>query len=82
MDLARRVLDRGLIDTSAVKVVRATDAYLLNGPHGWALAGIDMGLPSGGRLMGRRKACPLPDRVLDWTWSRAFGPGFTTATDW
>jgi sporulation protein YlmC with PRC-barrel domain len=44
--LARDVLDRQLVDTSGVQVVRAADAYLLNGPQGWELAGIDVGLLS------------------------------------
>jgi hypothetical protein len=44
--LARDVLDRQLVDTSGVQVVRAADAYLLNGPHGWELAGIDVALLS------------------------------------
>jgi sporulation protein YlmC with PRC-barrel domain len=65
--LARDVLDRELVDKSGVHVVRAADAYLLNGPHGWELAGIDVGVPSfGRRLVPRRRACPPPDRVIDW----------------
>ncbi len=57
--LARDVLDRQLVDTSGVQVVRAADAYLLNGPQGWELAGIDVGLLSfGRRLVTRRSACP------------------------
>ncbi len=57
--LARDVLDRQLVDTSGVQVVRAADAYLLNGPQGWELAGIDVGLLSfGRRLVTRRRACP------------------------
>jgi hypothetical protein len=43
---ARDVLDRQHVDTSGVQVVRAADAYLLNGPQGWELAGIDVGLLS------------------------------------
>ena len=65
--LARDVLDRQLVDTSGVQVVRAADVYLLNGPQGWELAGIDVGLLSfGRRLSARRRACPPPDRVIDW----------------
>lgn len=65
--LARDVLDRQLVDTSGVQVVRAADAYLLNGPQGWELAGIDVGLLSvGTRRFVRRRACPPPDRVIDW----------------
>jgi magnesium transporter len=82
--LARDVLDRQLVDTSGVQVVRAADAYLLNGPHGWELAGIDVGLLSfGRRLITRRGACPPPDRVIDWAQLQAFVPRFTdTTTAW
>jgi hypothetical protein len=81
--LARDVLDRQLVDTSGVQVVRAADAYLLNGPQGWELAGIDVGLLSiGRRLVARRRAGPPPDRVIDWAQLQAFVPRFkdTTAT--
>ena len=79
--LARDVLDRQLIDTSGVQVVRAADAYLLNGPQGWELAGIDVGLLSfGRRLVARRRACPPPDRVIDWAQLQAFVPRFTDIT--
>jgi sporulation protein YlmC with PRC-barrel domain len=82
--LARDVLDRQLVDTSGVQVVRAADAYLLNGPQGWELAGIDVGLLSfGRRLVTRRRACPRPDRVIDWAQLHAFVPRFTdTTTAW
>ena len=79
--LARDVLDRQLVDTSGVQVVRAADAYLLNGPQGWELAGIDVGLLSfGRRLVTRRRACPPPDRVIDWAQLQAFVPRFTDTT--
>jgi magnesium transporter len=82
--LARDVLDRQLVDTSGVQVVRAADAYLLNGPQGWELAGIDVGLLSfGRRLVSRRRDCPPPDRVIDWAELQAFVPRFTdTTTAW
>ena len=82
--LARDVLDRQLVDTSGVQVVRAADAYLLNGPQGWELAGIDVGMLSfGRRLVTRRRACPPPDRVIDWAQLQAFVPRFTdTTTAW
>ena len=79
--LARDVLDRQLVDTSGVQVVRAADAYLLNGPQGWELAGIEVGLLSfGRRLVTRRTACPPPDRVIDWAQLQAFVPRFTDTT--
>jgi hypothetical protein len=82
--LARDVLDRQLVDTSGVQIVRAADAYLLNRPQGRELAGIDVGLLSfGRRLVTRRGACPPPDRVIDWAQLRAFVPRFTdTTTAW
>ena len=59
VSLARDVLDRQLVDTSGVQVARAADVYLLNGPQGWELAGIDVGLLSyGRRLFARRRASP------------------------
>jgi hypothetical protein len=74
--LARDVLDRRLVDTSGVAIVHAVDAYLLNGPHGWELAGIDVGVLSfGRRVVARRRSCPPPDRVIDWTQLQAFVPG-------
>jgi sporulation protein YlmC with PRC-barrel domain len=75
--LARDVLDRQLVDTSRVQVVQSPDAYLLNGPQGWELAGIDVGLPFGRRLVKRRRACPPPDRVIDWTQLQAIVPEFS-----
>jgi hypothetical protein len=82
--LARDVLDRRLVDASGVPVVRAADAYLLNGPQGWELAGIDVGLLSfGRRLVAGRRACPPPDRVIDWAQLPAFVPRFIdTSTAW
>ena len=79
--LARDVLDRRLVDTSGVQVVRAADAYLLNGPQGWELAGIDVGTMSlGRRLITRRSACPPANRVIDWAQLQAFVPRFTDTT--
>jgi sporulation protein YlmC with PRC-barrel domain len=68
--LARDVLGRRLVD-----------AYLLNGPRGWELAGIDVGLPIvGRRIVTRRRACPPPDRVIDWSQLRALVPGYPDTT--
>jgi magnesium transporter len=79
--LARDVLDRQLIDTSGIQIVRAADAYLLYGPQGWELAGVDVGMRSFcGRLVTRRRACPPPDRLIDWAQLRAFVPRFTDTT--
>src|SRR6202048_2603170 len=79
--LARDVLDRQLVDTCEVQVVRAADAYLLNGPQGWELAGIDVGLLSfSRRLVGRRRGCPPTDRVTDWAQLQACVPRFTDTT--
>jgi sporulation protein YlmC with PRC-barrel domain len=79
--LVRDVLDRQLIEASGVQAVRAADAYLLSGPQGWELAGIDVGVLSfGRRLLTRRRACPPPNRVIEWIQVRAFVP--TTAAGW
>jgi hypothetical protein len=65
--LARNVLDRRLVDTSGVHVVRAADVYLLNGPQGWELAGIDVGVWSRGRgFISRHRVPPAASgRRLD-----------------
>jgi sporulation protein YlmC with PRC-barrel domain len=79
--LARDVLDREVVDTAGVQVVRAADAYLLNGPQGWELAGIDADVPTvGRRIVARRRACPPPNRVIDWTHLPALVPEFTDTT--
>jgi len=76
--LARDVLDRQLVDVAGVQVVRAADVYLLNGPRGWELAGIDVGLRAFGlRLLPKRRMCPPPDRAIDWADLQAFVPRFT-----
>ena len=82
--LSRDVLDRQLVDTTGVQVVRAADAYLLNGPRGWELAGIDVGARSFfRRIVSLRRNCPPPDRAIDWAQLQAFVPRFTdTAAPW
>ena len=82
--LARDVLDRQLVDTSGVQVVRAADVYLVDGPQGWELAGIDVGLRSfGRRLIFRPRTCPPADQMIDWAQLQAFVPRFTdTTTAW
>jgi hypothetical protein len=79
--LARDVLDHQLVDVAGVQVVRAADVYLLNGPGGWELAGIDVGLQSfARRLLPKTKVCPPPDRVIDWAQLHAFVARFTDTT--
>jgi sporulation protein YlmC with PRC-barrel domain len=76
--LARDVLDRQLVDIAGVQVVRAADVYLLDGPRGWELAGIDVGVRSFGcRLLPKRRICPPPNRVIDWADLQTFVPRFT-----
>jgi MgtE intracellular N domain/PRC-barrel domain len=73
--LARDVLDRQLVDVAGVQVVRAADVYLLNGPRGWELAGIDVGVRSfTRRLFPKRRVCPPPDRAIDWADLQTFVP--------
>jgi sporulation protein YlmC with PRC-barrel domain len=79
--LARDVLDRRLVNGSGVQGVRAADAYLLNGPRGWELAGIDVGMPTvGRRIVTRRRVCPPPDRVIDWTQVGPLATGYPDTT--
>ena len=76
--LAHDVLDRQLVDVAGVQVVRAADVYLLNGPRGWELAGIDVGVRSfGRRLLQKRRTCPPPARAIDWADLHTFVPRFT-----
>ena len=76
--LARDVLDRQLVDVAGVQVVRAADVYLLNGPRGWELAGIDVGVRAfGRRLLPKRRTCPPPHRAIEWADLQAFVPRFT-----
>jgi hypothetical protein len=73
--LARDILDRRLVDTSGGQLARAANVYLLNGPQGWELAGIDVGVWSCGRgLIGRRRACSPPREVVDWAQLHVFAP--------
>ncbi len=82
--LARDVLDRQLVDIAGVQVLRASDAYLVNGSNGWELAGVDVGVRSlCRRLLPQRRRCPPVDRVIDWAELHAFVPRFTdTASAW
>jgi hypothetical protein len=82
--LARDVLDHQLVDTAGVQIVRAADVYLLDGPRGWELAGIDVGVRSfGRRILPWARSCPTPDRIIDWAELHAFVPRFTdTTTEW
>src|SRR5258705_7352131 len=65
--LARDVLDLQLVDTSGLQVVRAAHAYLFNGPHGWELAGIDVGLLSFcRRLRTPRRGRPRREAAAGW----------------
>jgi sporulation protein YlmC with PRC-barrel domain len=76
--LARDVLDRQLVDVAGVQVIRAADVYLVNGPNGWELAGVEVGLRSFiRRLLLKARVCPPPDRAIDWADLQAFVPRFT-----
>jgi sporulation protein YlmC with PRC-barrel domain len=75
VELARDVLDRQLVDITGVQVVRAADAYLINGQRGWELAGVDVGWRAFARRLGpKARKCPLPDRAIDWADLHAFVP--------
>jgi sporulation protein YlmC with PRC-barrel domain len=76
--LARDVLDRQLVDVAGVQVIRAADVYMVNGPNGWELAGVEVGLRSFiRRLLLKARVCPPPDRAIDWADLQAFVPRFT-----
>jgi hypothetical protein len=79
--LARDVLDRRLVDPSGVHIARAIDVYLLNGPRGWELAGIDVGVwPCGRGRISRRRAGPALAGVVDWTHLQTFASRSTWST--
>jgi len=82
--LARDLLDRQLVDIAGVQVVRASEVYLVNGPRGWELAGVDVGVRAlSRRLLPRRRKCPPVDRVIDWAELHAFVPRFVdTGSGW
>jgi hypothetical protein len=76
--LARDVLDHQLVDLAGVQVVRANDVYLFDGPSGWELAGVDVGVRAFLRRLGpRRRRCPPPVRAIDWAELQSFVPRFT-----
>ena len=75
--LARDLLDRQLVDVAGVQVVRAADVYLVNGPNGWELGGVDVGVRSFfRRLPLKRRVCPPADRAIDWADVQTFVPRF------
>ncbi|MEZ0054426.1 sporulation protein YlmC with PRC-barrel domain [Mycobacterium sp. MAA66] len=77
VELASDILDHQLVDIAGVQVVRAADVYVLNGPAGWELAGVDVGLVAFfRRLLPRGRSCPSPDRVIDWAELQAFMPRY------
>jgi hypothetical protein len=79
--LARDVLDRQLVDVAGVQVVRVSEVYLLNRPHGWELAGVDVGVRSlTRRLLPPPRRCPPADRAIHWADLHAFVPRFTDTT--
>ena len=76
--LARDVLDRQLVDVAGVQVVRAADVYLVNGPNGWELAGVEVSVRSFiRRLLLKARVCPPPGQAIDWADLQTFVPRFT-----
>jgi hypothetical protein len=52
--------------------------YLVNGPRGWELAGVDVKQRSfARRLLPKARVCPSPDRAIDWADLQTFVPRFT-----
>ena len=73
--LARDVLDRQLVDIEGVQVVRAADVYLRRLSDGWELAGVEVEFWAyARRLLHKRRSCPSPRRVIDWTDLQSFVP--------
>ena len=78
--LARDVLDRQMVDVAGVQVVRAADVYLVQGPNGWELAGVEVSVRSFvRRLLLKAGVCPPPARAIDWADLQAFVPRFADA---
>jgi CBS domain-containing protein len=74
--LGRDVLDHQLVDVDGIQVIRANDLYLARLVDGVRLVGVEVGARSLLRRLGpaRRRRVPVPERVVDWSAIRAFGP--------
>ncbi len=74
--LAHDVLDRQVIDTSGVELVRPADVYLTVVDESVVLAGIEVGVGALFRRLGpkRLRRRLRPRRVIDWASLRAFSP--------
>jgi hypothetical protein len=74
--LAHDVLDRQVVDTDGMQIVRPADLYLVNIDGRTELAGIEVGVGALLRRMGPRRLRHRfrPKRVIDWSTVRAFSP--------
>jgi CBS domain-containing protein len=73
--LGADVLDRQVVDTDGVRVVRASDLYVADVAGCWRLVGVDVGVRTLVRRLGpaRWRDRPTPDRVIDWAAVEPFG---------
>lgn|GEM_PF-5720769 len=73
--LIRDVVDHQLVDVDGVRVIRASDLYLARVAERWRLVGVDVGLGTLARRLGRARwrSRATPDRVIDWAVVQPFG---------
>ena len=74
--LAYDVLDRQVVDTNGMQLVRPADVYLVDIDGLIEVAGIEVGVGARLRRIGPRRlrARARPQRVIDWATIRAFAP--------
>jgi len=74
--LAHDVLDRQVVDTNGMQLVRPADVYLVDMDGRIEVAGIEVGVGALLRRIGPRRlrARARPRRVIDWATIRAFAP--------
>jgi hypothetical protein len=72
--LAHDVLDRQVVDSDGMQVVRPADVYLVNIEGGTELAGVEVGMGALLRRIGPRRLRHRfrPRRVIDWATIRSF----------
>ncbi|WP_152233328.1 magnesium transporter MgtE N-terminal domain-containing protein [Georgenia ruanii] len=76
--LVRDVIDHQLVDIDGVRVIRASDLYIVRLADSYRLVGADVGMGTLLRRIGpsRWRSRPTPERVIDWGAVQPFGqPG-------
>jgi hypothetical protein len=76
VELAHDVLDRQIVDTDGLQLVRPSDVYLVEVRGRVEVAGIEVGAGALLRRIGpkRLRGRFRPERVIDWAKIRAFAP--------